>query len=320
MLEGSPFARSQPEQKSRDMPGTQLPTTANISSQASSHASPTSATAAHPTTSKSPAVPQPEYSGESSAFAHALLATSFLQNAVGNSSSSRLTAELGPVMQTLSTIVEAQKQTTESVELLFPHARLSEDGRKPQTFPTPPLDKIFACLRLSEGLFTHYLSVFAELTFQVEKHDFQAMWIVEFESTGHFTEYVVKVCSPGPTTENELIIVNAGLYWLFLECASLVGDAPTALEYETWALMCRDNLETLLAHMGFHVTNSLDTAYALNIAVSKNHLPPVLRFCSCGTGNILSPNAQNVRCMDIHRHSIPYLPGTWPPQRRIVVP
>lgn len=85
---------------------------------------------------------------------------------------------------------------------------------------------------------------------------------------GHFTEYVVKVCSPGPTTENELIIVNAGLYWLFLESASIVDDATTAQDYEALAMMCRDNLETLLAHLGFHVTSTIDSVYALHIAVS----------------------------------------------------
>ncbi|KAH6668653.1 hypothetical protein F5X68DRAFT_176437 [Plectosphaerella plurivora] len=253
MMEESKLARlsAKDNVENIETTGTSMNRAATIAAQTPSQASPVSATTLHATPARSPGVPQTEYSGESSAFAHALLATSFLQNAVGNSSSMQISAEMGPVMRTLSTIVEAQKQMTESVDTLFPHARPLEDGRKPQNFPTPPADKIFACLRLAQ-----------------ERNEFRAMWIVEFESMGHFTEYVVKVCSPGPTTENELIIVNAGLYWLFLESASIVDDATTAQDYEVLAMMCRDNLETLLAHLGFHVASTVDSVYALHIAAT----------------------------------------------------
>lgn len=96
---------------------------------------------------------QSEFGGESSISAHALFATTFLQNVVGNSHSPRVTVEMAPVMQTLSSIADVQNQTAASSETLFPHARPLEDGRKPVNFPTPAADKVFGCLRMAQGAF-----------------------------------------------------------------------------------------------------------------------------------------------------------------------
>lgn len=100
---------------------------------------------------------QVEYEGESSMFAHALFATAFVQNAVGSSPSFEISAEMGPIMQTLSDIVESQKQKAEAVELLFPYARPLEDGRKPQEYATPPIEKVLACLRMAQGEYRQFL-------------------------------------------------------------------------------------------------------------------------------------------------------------------
>ncbi|KAJ4326151.1 hypothetical protein N0V84_003201 [Fusarium piperis] len=96
------------------------------------------------------------------------------------------------------------------------------------------------------------------------------MWLAEYESLNHFTEYAIKVCGPGHSSEEEIIIANAGLYWLFLECAGVADNDATVLDFEAQATLCRDNLETVLAHLGFHVASTLNTAYALNMAVSSN--------------------------------------------------
>ncbi|CRK29983.1 hypothetical protein BN1708_005116, partial [Verticillium longisporum] len=200
---------------------------------------------------RSPAVLQSEFGGESSISAHALFATAFLQNVVGNSPSPRVTVEMAPVMQTLSSIADAQNQTADSSETLFPHARPLEDGRKPVNFPTPAADKVFGCLRMAQ------------------EHDMvEALWLPEFESMAHFTEYVIRVCSPGPSSEAELIIFNTGMFWLFLECASFMEDEHEMNDYTAQSYLCRDNLETLLAHLGYHIPNTMDYIYALNMATT----------------------------------------------------
>ncbi|KAM0507676.1 hypothetical protein ACHAP9_002796 [Verticillium nonalfalfae] len=158
---------------------------------------------------------------------------------------------MAPVMQTLSSIADAQNQTADSSETLFPHARPLEDGRKPVNFPTPAADKVFGCLRMAQ------------------EHDMvEALWLPEFESMGHFTEYVIRVCSPGPSSEAELIIFNTGMFWLFLECASFMEDEDEMNDYTAQSYLCRDNLETLLAHLGYHVPNTMDYIYALNMATT----------------------------------------------------
>ncbi|EEY20523.1 fungal specific transcription factor domain-containing protein [Verticillium alfalfae VaMs.102] len=200
---------------------------------------------------RSSAVLQSDFGGESSISAHALFATAFLQNVVGNSPSPRVTVEMAPVMQTLRSIADAQNQTADSSETLFPHARPLEDGRKPVNFPTPAADKVFGCLRMAQ------------------EHDMvEALWLPEFESMGHFTEYVIRVCSPGPSSEAELIIFNTGMFWLFLECASFMEDEDEMNDYTAQSYLCRDNLETLLAHLGYHVPNTMDYIYALNMATT----------------------------------------------------
>ncbi|RSL45701.1 hypothetical protein CEP54_014167 [Fusarium duplospermum] len=198
-----------------------------------------------------PSVPPTEYNGESSPIAHVLFATAFFQNAVGKSSSFHVATEMAPVIQTLNSIANAQKQTNDPVDVLFPHARPLEDGRKPSSFPSPPLDSVFSCLKMAQ-----------------ESNKVDAMWLVEFESISHFTEYAIKACGPGPSSEEDIIIASAGLYWLFLECASVADDEATILDFEAQAALCRENLETALAHLGFHVKSTLDTAYALNMAAT----------------------------------------------------
>lgn len=146
-----------------------------------------------------------------------------------------------------------------------------------------------------------------------------AMWIAEFESLNHFTEYAIKVCCPGPSSEEEIIIANAGLYWLFLECASVADDDATVLDFETQATLCRENLETALAYLGFHVSSTLETAYALHMAVSSTY-PEARHFVADRLGNLLSPDNENIRCMGLHCHSIPHLPGPRPAQGDVPLP
>ncbi|KAL2690046.1 hypothetical protein Neosp_004114 [[Neocosmospora] mangrovei] len=226
--------------------------TPTTSFQTSSQHRPASVQTLGASPASAPTVPPTEYTGESSPFAHVLFATSFFQNAVGSSSSFHVTTEMGPVIQTLNSIANAQKQTNDPVEVLFPYARPLEDGRKPTSFPSPPLNSVFACLKMAQ-----------------ENNKVDAMWIAEFENLSHFTEYAIKACAPGPASEEEIIIANAGLYWLFLECASVADDEVTRLDFEAQATLCRENLETVLAHLGFHIKSTLNTAYALNMAVSS---------------------------------------------------
>ncbi|CAG9956941.1 unnamed protein product [Clonostachys rosea f. rosea IK726] len=94
------------------------------------------------------------------------------------------------------------------------------------------------------------------------------MWIYEFQNLDQFTHYLIRMCSPGPPTELEQIIVFAGLFWLFCECSSLVEDVNVKKDYEEQAFLCRDNLETVLLNIRFHVGSNMDLVYAMSMAAT----------------------------------------------------
>jgi hypothetical protein len=95
--------------------------------------------------------PMPEYEGESSLFAHAVYATEFLQAAVSNSPPSKVSQEMDSVLDALWKVVEVQKQQTETLENLYPHARPLPAGADLRNLPMPDINKALACLRMAQG-------------------------------------------------------------------------------------------------------------------------------------------------------------------------
>jgi hypothetical protein len=91
---------------------------------------------------------------------------------------------------------------------------------------------------------------------------------MDLQTISQFTTYFIKVCSPGAATAADLVIVNAGLFWLFCECAYAVSDEHLKQEYDEEALSARANLETILSRLPFHVPATLDYVYAMTMAVS----------------------------------------------------
>lgn len=91
---------------------------------------------------------------------------------------------------------------------------------------------------------------------------------MEFPTLGHFMEYLIKVYSPGMATEADLIIVHVGLYWLFCACSSAAIDESTKQDYDVQACVCRDNLDTILSRLSFHMPTTMDYACAMSLAVS----------------------------------------------------
>lgn len=83
----------------------------------------------------------------------------------------------------------------------------------------------------------------------------------------NFKEYFLKAYSPGEVTQADMIIVNAGLFWLFLECKNVTTDPAKRLELQRHAETCRDNLETILSLLPFHLPMTMDMVFALSLAV-----------------------------------------------------
>lgn len=94
-------------------------------------------------------------------------------------------------------------------------------------------------------------------------------WLGEFKSLGDFTLHVIKVCSPGPATDADLIIAYMGLYCLFAECATMTS-AEAREDLENQAQTCQDGLEAVLSNLGFHTPTTIDNVLAMYFAVSPS--------------------------------------------------
>ena len=119
----------------------------------------------------------------------------------------------------------------------------------------------------------------------------QILWLMDLQTIPEFTTHFIKVCSPGPVTEADLIIFYLGLYWLFCECTNVVEDESLKKEYTAQSIICRDSLETVLSRLPFHMPATLEHVLALCMAVSlldspdsKNHVLISPSHCTASKG------------------------------------
>ncbi|KAI8262983.1 hypothetical protein K4K58_013260 [Colletotrichum sp. SAR11_239] len=192
--------------------------------------------------------PKLEYEGESSLSAQAAFANKFLRDAVSSKPSADVTGEMASVLDTLSRTIGNQKREQEP-EYLYPHARTLEPGTTLRDLPMPPVETAFTCLRMAK-----------------EHPRVRFFWNHEANSYSSFTDYFLKVYSPGEVTHADLIIVNGGLYWLFLECKNVIADPAKKSDFTEQATTCRANLETVLSSLPFHLPSTMDTTCAMMLA------------------------------------------------------
>ncbi|WYZ42252.1 hypothetical protein EsH8_V_001147 [Colletotrichum jinshuiense] len=192
--------------------------------------------------------PTLKYEGESSLSAQAAFANQFLQDAVVNKPSVDITGEMASVLDSLSRTV-GKHSSQQEADYLYPHARTLEHGFNIRNLPMPPVESAFICLRMAK-----------------EHPRVRFFWNHEANSISSFTEYFLKVYSPGDASYADLIIVNAGLYWLFLECKNATTDSQKQSDFEAQAIVCRDNLETVLSNLPFHQPSTVESTCAMFLA------------------------------------------------------
>lgn len=191
-----------------------------------------------------------EYEGESSLFSHAVFASRFLQNAINNATNTEVAQEMEAVLDRLRAAVRHGKQQSDTLERQFPHAKTIPPGSTTRSLPLPPIDKVFACMRMAK-----------------ECPQVAMLWLGDYIRPNQFSDYLIKVASPGPATEADLIIVHCGLHWLFCECSKVIIDEDARQDYLAQAALCEANLETIFVNLRFHQPTSMDVAYAMGMAV-----------------------------------------------------
>ncbi|KAL4769339.1 hypothetical protein BDW60DRAFT_224874 [Aspergillus nidulans var. acristatus] len=221
-----------------------------------------------------------EYEGESSLFAHAIFATRFLQNAIKNTTNAELAHEMETVLNGLTAAVHHGQQQSDALDRLYPHARAIPPGSSTRNLPLPPFDKVFTCFRMAR-----------------ECPQVTTLWLGDYITPAQFNEYFIKIASPGPATEADLIIVHCGLYWLFCECSKAITDEEAKRDYEALAFICETNLQTVLANLRFHQPATMDTTYAMGIAslycLQKNKPTAAWKFINSASHMIQSLGLQH---------------------------
>ncbi|CVL08695.1 uncharacterized protein FMAN_06864 [Fusarium mangiferae] len=196
--------------------------------------------------------PRLEHEGESSLSAQAAFANEFLEDAIINKPNGiDVATEMSSVLQSLIKSLGRDSKPQE-LDYLYPHARALKSGLTLRNLPMPPVEKAFICLRMAKGIRNRILFLLrlsnAENS-MIENPRIRFFWDNEATS---FTDISLKVYSPGDVTHADLITVNAGLYWLFRQCRQMITDSCQKADFEAQALICRDNLETVLANLPFH--------------------------------------------------------------------
>ncbi|KAH6840669.1 hypothetical protein B0I37DRAFT_384834 [Chaetomium sp. MPI-CAGE-AT-0009] len=198
---------------------------------------------------RAPSAPDREFI-DSSLFSHAVMATNFLQDTVdADPSISDVATEMTSVLDTLRSVLDLQKRQNDASDQLHPFSNPLPSGTGPVDPPIPPLAKIMACLRVAQ-----------------EHPRVLVFWPQEFSSLGEFTRHVIMVCSPGSATDADLIVVYAGLHWLFSECSAIMMEEAVKQDFQAQSLVCMRSLEAVLSSLSFHMPMTIDYVLAMYMA------------------------------------------------------
>ncbi|KAL8407536.1 hypothetical protein RB594_006381 [Gaeumannomyces avenae] len=179
------------------------------------------------------------FQGESSITAHTVFASEFLHHAVGRTSlDSSLDPSMHSALTSLQQIVYMQRRTSTMAEIRFPNQKpLPKGGLK--DLPMPPLRVVVAVLR---ELKANAASQFTPVSFTL---------MCSFISVEEFTEHCRRVYfATEDFSQASFIIAVAGLFYILQEraCTEQGRDPALAADYQRYEAMCRDSLETVLAH------------------------------------------------------------------------
>lgn len=116
----------------------------------------------------------------------------------------------------------------------------------------------------------------------------------------------------GKPTLADLIITHAGLQRLLLEYAKLELNETLKNEFLTQGMICRQNLETILAGLPFNLPCTFDYVLALYMAVSANPQTMMEMVTDVLQGNVLSRQMPHITLLEHTRRRSPNVPTPRP--------
>ncbi|KAH7126202.1 hypothetical protein EDB81DRAFT_889900 [Dactylonectria macrodidyma] len=186
------------------------------------------------------------FGGDSTLAAHTTFASEFLEHAVERTSLQDVDPNMREGLANLRQLVELQNHQSISHGPRFPLQQPMPSGGLAQ-LRMPPMDVVVALLKkirnAPPGLFT-FICYFVGIA------DFSSLCRIVYFPTEDFSD-------------SAFAIVNAGLYYMFLEQHSFAPDNATKGEYEPYIQICRINLETALANMSLFMSNKVESVQSL---------------------------------------------------------
>lgn len=212
--------------------------------------------------------------GDSVLADHTNYASDVLKHAVERTSLHDVNPKLGEALESLRRLAQLQSLESISQGPRFPHQQRLPPGGLSQ-LQMPPLDTVVSLLKHVKGVlhqstanFVQFIlmslpasppGIFAFICHFTGINDFDALCRIVYFPYDHFPD-------------STFVIVNAGLYYLFLEQHAAASDKATKDEFEPFIHFCRVNLETALANMSLFMSAKLETIQALFIGVMGNWL------------------------------------------------
>ncbi|KAH7143790.1 fungal-specific transcription factor domain-containing protein [Dactylonectria macrodidyma] len=187
-----------------------------------------------------------DYEGELSLTAHATFATNFAQQAVNNNHPLKISQEVASSLDALRRTLVTNEDRSERSRVL--HAQLIPPSSIVDGLQMPPINLAMAAVQSLRS------SARARI-----------FCCLEFESIGQFVEYFFTVYSGQPSIA-DLIIVNCSLERLLIEYGNGEADEARKNEFTSQGLLCRRNMESILARLPFNLPMSLDFSLALLMA------------------------------------------------------
>ncbi|KPM36677.1 hypothetical protein AK830_g9885 [Neonectria ditissima] len=186
------------------------------------------------------------FGGDSTFAAHTNFASEFLEYAVERTSLHDINPNMRDALANLRQLVELQNRQSISHGPRFPLQQPMPQGGLAQ-LNMPPMDVVVSLLKSIRasppGLFT---------------------FVCYFVGVAEFSSLCRMVYFPAEDfSDSTFVVVNAGLYYMFLEQHSFATDKATKEQYEPYIQLCRINLETALANMSLFMSAKIETIQAL---------------------------------------------------------
>lgn len=217
------------------------------------------------------------FEGNSSMAAHSAYASEFLETAVSQSALQVSSPRIGAALSTLKQIVsmqDHQAHPSSSREVRLPNQKAIR-GTGLRDLAMPPMELVLRLCRWVKGVFLVYIVWSVVSTDRwTESPPTMFEGYFPFISVDKFVQKCREVYfAIDEYSDATFIVVNGGLYNVFIEWSFMAKDHETREECQKYLSLCRNNLETALANLNLLTPARAESIEALALGVCPPLLP-----------------------------------------------